>query len=66
MLREEAYRLVQRNAMEAFQDKIQFDVKVKADTDIVALLSSEEISDIFHFDKYTKHIDTIYAKVYGN
>jgi len=65
LLREDAYRIVQRNAISAFQERVPFDVKINADSDVTAQLSLEEIEAIFDASKYTQHVDTIYKRVYG-
>lgn len=64
MLREEAYRIVQRNAHSAFDERVSFDEKIRSEKEIQDLISSEELDQIFSFDKYTQHVDEIYARVY--
>lgn len=64
MLREDAYRVVQRNAMAAFQERVPFDEKIRQDNDIMSRVSREECDAIFSFDKYTQHVDTIFNRVY--
>ena len=65
MLRETAYRIVQRNAHEAFDDKVLFNDKIKQDKDVQALFNDEELDQIFSFDRYTQHVDTIYNRIYS-
>jgi adenylosuccinate lyase len=65
MLRETAYRIVQQNAISAFQEHVPFDTKIKADSDVTSLLTVDEIESVFDFSKYTAHVDTIYTRVYG-
>ena len=65
ILREDAYRMVQRNAMAAFNERVMFDDKIKADTDITSKVSQEELDELFSFDKYTKHVDYIFDRVYS-
>ena len=65
MLREEAYRIVQSNAHAAFDNKVPFDDKIRADEKIQTLIKKEELDEIFSFDKYTQHINTIYNRVYN-
>ena len=62
--REEAYRIVQRNAHAAFDEKILFDNKIKTDNDITSLFSNEELTNLISFDQYTDNIDLIYNRVY--
>jgi adenylosuccinate lyase len=66
LLREDAYRIVQRNAISAFQDRMPFDQKIMLDPDITTTLTNEEINGVFDFSKYTQHVDYIYKRVYGN
>ena len=63
--RENAYRIVQRNAHAAFDDKILFDEKIKKDTDITSLFSDDELKSLISFDQYTNNIDLIYNRVYN-
>ncbi len=64
MLREDAYRIVQKNAHEAFDEQVLFDEKIKADPSIKTLLSDEELKAIFNFDSYSRHADEIFDRVY--
>jgi adenylosuccinate lyase len=65
MSREDAYRLVQRNAHAAFDEKINFDIKIATAKEITDLFSKEELSDLFSFDQYTANVDTIYNRIYS-
>ncbi len=65
LLRESAYRIVQRNAISAFQEQVPFDAKIKSDTEVTSVMSGDEIDAVFDFSKYTAHVNTIYARVYG-
>ena len=64
MSRENAYRLVQRNAHAAFDEKISFDIKIKEDNDITEKFSNDELDSLFSFDQYTQNTDTIYNRIY--
>lgn len=64
VLREDAYRLVQRNAHAAFQDRVSFQEKLLADPQVMTHLSQETLADIFKLDKYTQHVDAIFSRVY--
>ncbi len=64
LTREDAYRIVQRNALAAFDQKVQFNDKIREDKDITAHLSEKEITEVFSYDRYTRHIQEIYDKVY--
>jgi adenylosuccinate lyase len=65
MGREEAYRLVQRNAMPAWKGKGDFLDLLKADEDVSRLLSSNEIDGLFDMRYHTKHVDEIFHRVLG-
>ena len=64
MTREDAYRLIQKNAMDAFNNKILFREKVDTDSEITDRLSKEKLDELFSFDKYTQHVDTIFSRVF--
>ena len=61
--REEAYELVQRNAMRVWDENRDFRELVKADTDIQKNLSGEEIDRVFSLEHYLRNIDAIYQRV---
>lgn len=61
--REEAYRLVQRNAMKVWEYKKDFAEVIKQDSDLSSYLSTEEIDDLCSLDKKLKNLDYIYQKV---
>lgn len=64
MLREEAYRIVQRNAHAAFDNKELFDDRIKKDERVTKILSTDELNQLFNFDRYTGHVETIFERVY--
>ena len=61
--REDAYRLVQRNAMPVWLEGKDFLALLKADADVV--LSDGELEDLFDLGYHTKHVDTIFKRVFG-
>ncbi len=70
--REDAYRLVQRNAMKVWQSyqasgasSVDFLAELLADQDVRAALSEEEIRSRFDLGYHTKHADTIFRRVFG-
>lgn len=65
MSREDAYRAVQRNAMPVWQGKGDFLSLLKADADVSKLLSAAELEALFDLGYHTKHVDTIFARVFG-
>ncbi len=63
--REDAYRLVQRNAMKVWEQGKDFREELLADAEVTAALSPEEIDEKFDLAYHTKHVDTIFARVFG-
>jgi adenylosuccinate lyase len=63
--REEAYRMVQRNAMKVWDTGADFQAKLLADKDVTKALSPDEIKAQFDLGYHTKHVDTIFARVFG-
>ncbi len=63
--REDAYRLVQRNAMPVWRGEGQFLDLLKADPDVSAKLSDAELEALFDLGYHTKHVDTIFERVFG-
>ena len=64
--REDAYHLVQRNAMKVWDHGKDFKTELLADSDVLAALSAEEIHEKFDLSYHTKHVDTIFARVFGD
>src|SRR5215475_10067824 len=63
--REAAYRLVQRSAMRAWQAESDFLGLLKADPEIAAALTPAELEALFDLEFHTKHVDLIFARVFG-
>ncbi len=63
--REDAYRLVQRNAMKVWEQGRDFREELLADEEVCAALSKDEINEKFDLGYHTKHVDTIFARVFG-
>ncbi|SMY09063.1 adenylosuccinate lyase [Flavimaricola marinus] len=63
--REDSYRLVQRNAMKVWEQGADFKTELLADPEVTAALSVEEIEEKFDLGYHTKHVDTIFARVFG-
>jgi adenylosuccinate lyase len=66
--REDAYRLVQRNAMKVWESDGELSLLdlLKADPEVTAALSPAEIEDKFDLGYHLKHVDTIFARVFAN
>ena len=65
LTREEAYRIVQRNALDAFQNNGDFRANLLNDSEVTNLLSSDEIEQIFNKQAFLQNIETIYSRVLG-
>jgi adenylosuccinate lyase len=63
--REDAYRLVQRNAMKVWGGESDFLALLKADPDVRAKLSDRELEANFDLDHHFKYVDTIFHRVFG-
>ena len=63
--REDAYRLVQRNAMKVWEQGADFRTELLADPEVTAALSPAEIEEKFDLGYHTKHVDTIFKRVFG-
>src|SRR5271156_2660617 len=63
--REDAYRLVQRNAMRAWNGEGALLDLLKADKDVVAKVPPAELETLFDMDYHLKHVDTIFTRVFG-
>jgi adenylosuccinate lyase len=64
--REDSYRLVQRNAMKVWERGADFKTELLADPEVTAALSPAEIEEKFDLGYHTKHVDTIFARVFGS
>jgi adenylosuccinate lyase len=63
--REDAYRLVQRNAMKAWAGEGDFLTLLKSDREVRRHLSEAELAANFDIDFHFSHVDTIFARVFG-
>ncbi len=65
--REDAYRLVQRNAMKVWESDGELSLLelLKGDAEVIAALSPAEIEDKFDLGYHYKHVDTIFDRVFG-
>ena len=63
--REDAYRLVQRNAMPVWRGEGDFLSLLAADPEVSAKLSRPELEALFDLGYHTKHVDTIFKRVFG-
>ena len=63
--REDAYRLVQRNAMPVWRGEEDFLALLKRDPEVSARLSEAELKELFDLGYHLKHVDTIFGRVFG-
>jgi adenylosuccinate lyase len=63
MLREDAYRLVQKHAMNSWQNDLVFREQVAADPEITGKLSPERLAKTFDLNRQLKNVDAIFARV---
>ncbi len=65
MSREDAYKAVQRNAMDVWEDKGTFQDLLGQDEKVGEYLSEDVLAGLFDMDVHTKHVDTIFKRVFG-
>jgi adenylosuccinate lyase len=65
MRREDAYRVVQAHAMEAWRTDGDFRAKVAADAAVRAVLGEADLDEVFRLERYLVHVDAIFARVFG-
>jgi len=63
--REDAYRIVQKHAMEAWKEEGDFRARVLADPEIRASLTEAEVGEIFRVERYLTHVDALFERVFG-
>ncbi|MEO8724563.1 MAG: adenylosuccinate lyase [Acidobacteriaceae bacterium] len=65
MSREDAYRLVQSNAMRAWNQELNFKELVVADPEITSRVPREKVEHAFNLERQLKNVDRIFARVFG-
>ncbi|MBL7119987.1 MAG: adenylosuccinate lyase [Dehalococcoidia bacterium] len=63
LTRQQAYELVQRNAMKAWKERADFLQLLKADSDVTASLPLAEMESLFDYQYYLKHVDHIFDRL---
>jgi adenylosuccinate lyase len=63
--REDSYQMVQRNAMRVWEEGADFMTELLSDADVIAALGEGGIKDKFDLEYHTKHVDTIFARVFA-
>jgi adenylosuccinate lyase len=64
MGRDDAYALVQRNALKVWEGDADFKTLLKRDRDIVKVLGKKEIDDLFDLSHHLAHVHTIFERVF--
>jgi adenylosuccinate lyase len=64
--REQAYQLVQKNSLKAWNENLDFKSLILEDPEISQILSEEEITGCFTLDPYLEKIDYIFDKVFAD
>ena len=62
VLREDAYKWVQRNAMKRWMQGEDFRTNIEKDPDIIKYLSKAEIEECFDYKYFLRHVDMIMAR----
>ncbi len=63
--REDAYTMVQRNAMKTWEDGKDFLTELKADAEVTKAVPAKDLETMFDLGYHLKHIDTIFKRVFG-
>ena len=64
--RDDAYALVQRNAMPVWRGEGEFLKLLRADKDVTKVLSAQDLEALFDLGYHLKHVDTIFERVFGH
>lgn len=65
MSRDEAYRKVQTHAMKVWDGDEDLLSLIRKDSQICEHLSEDELLDVFRWDRYVRHVDSIFQRVFG-
>jgi adenylosuccinate lyase len=63
--REDAYAMVQRNAMKTWEEGKDFLTELKSDAEVTAKVAAKELEHMFDLGYHFKHVDTIFDRVFG-
>src|SRR5512137_108225 len=66
MRREDAYRVVQAHAMEAWKSEGDFQKRVRADPEIRQVVNEAELEAVFRLERYLTHVDEVFDRVFGS
>ena len=65
MSREDAYRVVQRNAMRSWNEGMDFQRLLLEDNEMMSYINEKDIEDVFRIENFLKHIGFIFKRVFG-
>ena len=63
--REDSYRLVQKSAMRVWEQGADFLTELKTDSEVLKVMTVKEIEDKFDLEYHTKHVETIFQRVFN-
>ena len=63
--REDSYRLVQKSAMQVWEQGADFLTELKTDSEVLKVMTVKEIEDKFDLEYHTKHVETIFQRVFS-
>ncbi len=63
--REAAYAMVQRAAMKTWEEGRDFQAELAADPEVIAALREPDLAALFDLARHTRHVETIFARVFG-
>jgi adenylosuccinate lyase len=65
LARQQAYEIVQRHALEAWRQGEPLLDRLRADPEVASRLSKEQLSGLFDLGYHTRHVETIFRRVFG-
>jgi adenylosuccinate lyase len=65
MLREQAYKIVQAEAMKAWQEEGDFRAAIESHPDVLAVLTRDQIAQAFSVERQLRSVDAIFQRVFG-
>jgi adenylosuccinate lyase len=66
MTREDAYTIVQKNAMKSWHEGVDFKGLLKEDEVVMKYLQGKDLAEIFNINNFLKNLDFIFNRVFGN
>jgi adenylosuccinate lyase len=66
MTREDAYAVIQDNAMKAWQEGVSFKDLILADSKVMSSITQQQVEEIFQERNFLKHITVIFKRIFGD